>query len=224
LIEKLSHYLQDKSSMTQPEVSFACYIFGETKNPAGKDILLQLTYDENYRVRSSATNALGKIKYDTSDIAFINKVSARLEECVNERSEKKLYNKDLAFALGNYVSPTSFNALMNLLSFPYYGARFTAAESMKKFPQLQGLSVNQIPQEKIPLIAFAYSLTDLRENDFKTFIDFIKMMPAGSDDEVAGNLISIIQLRKVKSTDTGFIAWSETEISELQSRVKLKAH
>ena len=227
LIGKLKKYLEDKNSMTQPEVSFACYIFGETKNPEGKEILLQLTYDDNYRVRASAINALGKIKYDTSDINFINKVSKRLAECADERSEKKLYNKDIAFALGNYVTSESFSALVKILDFPYYGARFTAANNMRKFPQLPMMLLTDnafppIPQDKIPLIAFMSALTDVKETDFESFVSFIKLAVVSSDEEVTANLLNLIKLRREKSTDAGFIVWCDSEIGVMQSQLKSK--
>jgi len=227
LIGKLKKYLEDKNSMTQPEVSFACYIFGETRNPEGKEILLQLTYDDNYRVRASAINALGKIKYDITDVNFINKVSKRLAVLADERSEKKLYNKDIAFALGNYVTPESFSALIKMLDFPYYGARFTAADNMRKFPQLPMMLLTDnafppIPQDKIPLIAFMSALTDVKETDFESFVSFINLAPVSSDEEVTANLVNLIEVRKAKSADSGFIAWCDSEIKVMQSQLKSK--
>jgi hypothetical protein len=52
LITKLNVYLQNKTTMTQPEVSFACYISAKQKI-VRRDILYQLTYDNNYKIRSS---------------------------------------------------------------------------------------------------------------------------------------------------------------------------
>lgn len=227
LTKRLTDYLLNKAQMTQPEVSFACYIFGETRNPQGKDILLQLTYDENYRVRSSAINALGKIKYDTTETDFINKVSARLSELASENSEKKIYNKDLAFALGNYKTTESFTALLKLLHNSYYGARFVAAENLKYFPQLPMLTYTDsrfpdIPTGEVPLIAFLQSLITIKENDFQVFISFIKMMPEYNLDAVKINLLEILRLRRGKSSEPGVLDWYNSEINELQSYVKLK--
>lgn len=227
LNQRLSDYIAGRVSLTQPEVSFACYIFGETRNPQGKDILLQLTYDENYRVRSSAVNALGKIKYDTTDFSFINKVSLRLMELVNEDSEKKLYNKDIAFALGNYKSPASFTALMKLLYNSYYGARFTAAGNMRAFSRMTNLVMNKnnlslIPAEEIPLIAFTHSLSSLSDSDFKSIVEFIKLMPVYSADAVKLNLADIIRLRRGKSSEPGYLDWSNSELLELENKLYQK--
>jgi hypothetical protein len=227
LLTKLNEYVSGKSGMTQPEVSFACYIFGETRNPTGKDVLLQLTYDDNYRIRSSAINALGKIKYDTTDIQFINKVSGRLSELAKEDSDKKLYNKDIAFALGNYKTPESFATLLNMVYNSYYGARFVAAENMKSFPQLPLITAvdsrfPEIPNGEIPLIAFMQSLTAIDDTNFKIFVGFIKMMPEYGTDAVKINLLEILRLRRGKSSEPGFLDWYISEINELQSYVKLK--
>lgn len=227
IIEKLSSYLKDKNTMTQPEVSFACFIFGETRNPAGKDILLQLTFDDNYRVRASAINALGKINYDKSDKVFIDKVSSRLEECASENQPKKLYNKDIAFALGNYPGSKSFETLLSMLNNPYYGARLTAAENLKKFPELSLMLMTdnafpQIPEDRTAKIAFINSLTDINENDFESFVSFIRQMPGGDDELINANLLGIIKLRKNKSSEPGFVAWCNNEVLDLQSKVKSK--
>jgi hypothetical protein len=226
LLGKLDEYVKTGSGMTQPEVSFACYIFGETKNPQGKDILLLLSYDENYRVRSSAINALGKINYDTTDTEFKNKVVSRLRELAEEGSDKKLYNKDIAFALGNYKTPESFTALMKLLYNSYYGARFVAAENLKAFQlSLMLLTDNSfpaIPNEEIPLIAFMQSLSSLNNNDFKSFIGFIKMLPEYSSEAVKTNLLEIIRLRRGKPSEPGFLDWCDSEINELKSFINLK--
>ncbi len=227
LMSKLSGYIQTKSGMTQPEVSFACYIFGETRNAQGKDALLHLTYDDNYRIRSSAINALGKIKYDTTDIEFVNKVSNRLSELAKENSDKKLYNKDIAFALGNYKTSESFTALLSMMYNSYYGARFVAAENMKSFPQLPLITAvdsrsPEIPNGEIPLIAFMQSLTVIDDTNFKIFVSFIKMMPEYGTDAVKINLLEILRLRRGKSSEPGFLDWYDSEINALQSYMKLK--
>lgn len=225
ILGKLNDYIAGKTEMTQPEVSFACYIFGETGNPDGKDILLQLTFDVNYRVRSSAINALGKIKYDRQDAEFIKNVSLRLSSLAGEKSERKLYSKDIAFALGNYLSNESFDALMGMLNDPYYGARFVAAGNLSKYDQLRFLTATDnsfpaFPQEVIPLIAFMQSLGELSETDFMIFESFIKLSPVFESDAVVINLCEALKLRKSRSINQGFTNWCEIEINTMQAKVK----
>jgi HEAT repeat protein len=225
VLGRLRDYITGKTVMTQPEVSFACYIFGETGNPDGKDILLQLTYDENYRVRSSAINALGKIKYDRANTEFIKKVSERLSVLAGEKNERKLYSKDIAFALGNYVSNESFDALMGMLDDPYYGARFVAAGNLSKFDQLRLLTATDnslpgFPKEIIPLVAFMQSLNELSETDFIIFESFIKLSPVFESDAVVINLCEAIKLKKNRSVNQGFTNWCDIEINFLQGKIK----
>lgn len=228
LTNRLTDYLLNKVPMTQPEVSFACYIFGETRNPMGKDILLQLTYDENFRVRSSAINALGKIKYDTTDTEFVNKVSVRLSELANENSEKKIYNKDLAFALGNYISKASLDALLRMLNNNYYGARFLSSQSLQKYNEWTVAFLlfgddEIIPMDrKLALQAYLLNLDNSSDSLIINVVSMVKDSPAFSDDAVKINLLEILRLRRGKSSEPGVLDWYNSEINELQSYVKLR--
>jgi hypothetical protein len=226
LITRLNNYLADKSSMTQAEVSFACYIFGETGNPSGKDILLKLTYDDNYKTRSSAINALGKIKYDTNDIDFKNRVSGRLTECAGERSDKKLYNKDIAFAFGNYNIETNIPILIRLMDYPYYGVRFLAAEDLKNYGDKYYSYINDALIENAVnnyrLNPFLYSIGNLSEKNFRNVIERLESSGSPVDEITAGNLIEAIKLRKSKSSEPGFLNWCDKELPELQNKIRQK--
>jgi hypothetical protein len=227
LITKLKGYLENKSSMTQPEVSFACYVFGETKDPAGKDILLQLTYDDNYKIRSSAVNALGKIKYDTTDTVFRNKVSSRLTELTNENSDKKLYRKDIAFAFGNYKQETNIPVLLSMLRDSYYGARFLAAEDLKSYGDVYINYINDGTLYKVSdyyesMNAFLYSLLNLSEGNFRQVVELTLNDYGKADGLLKENVIDIIRLRQGKSSEPGFLDWCNSKIEELQKDVPLK--
>jgi len=227
LISKLYDYTEKKIQMTQPEVSLACYLFGECRDASGKDILYLLTYNDSYKIRASAVNALGKIKYDTGDTEFVEKVSKRLSEMANEYSDKKLYNKDIAFALGNYKSLTGFETLRSMLNNSFFGARFVAADNLGKSPFLSNILLidsrsPDIPQEEIPLIAFIRALENVKESDFQSFIGFIKINPAFGNESVVINLIELVKLRRDNSMDAGFKSWCDAELKELQDKVNLK--
>jgi HEAT repeat protein len=227
LITKLNAYLADKSAMSQPEVSFACYIFGETKDPAGKDILLRLTDDENYKIRSSAVNALGKIKYDEGDIEFKNRVSERLRTLAGEQSEKKLYRKDIAFAFNNYKVPENIPVLMNMLKDKYYGARFTVSDNLRQYGDdymnfINDLSIYMVSDDYSWMNPFLYSLLDLSDENFKTVYNMFTKELANTDGLMKENLLDIIRLRRGKSSEPGFLDWCDTQIEELQRDVKQK--
>ncbi len=227
LLERLKAYSVGQALITQAELSMICYIFGETKDPSAKDYLLELTKDENYRVRSSAINALGKINYDKSDKDFIDKVTQRLGELAAEKSEKKIYNKDIAFAVGNYISPNGLDILLGMLDNSYYGARFVAAENLKKFPELLNIitSNNSIPtffMEEKPFVAFMQSLTTLTSNDFKIIFTFLKVSPIYENESVIYNLINLLKYKIDNSDDKGIDVWYQNQLDELQIKVPLK--
>jgi hypothetical protein len=222
LLERLDQHISGTTKLIESELSMICYIFGETKDPSGKDLLLQLTYENDLRVRSSAINALGKINYDKSDAVFIDKVSSRLSELAYEKTDKRLYYKDIAFALGNYITPQSFGSLLYLLNMTYYGARFVAADNLKKFPQLEMMLLTlgnspDIPKGEMPLIAFLHALRDLKDNDLQVFISFIKMMPEYSDEFVKMNVLDLLKYKRSISIEATYNEWYDKEISELQA-------
>lgn len=227
LNERLTGYLNGSVSMTQPEVSFACYIFGETRNPKGKDILLQLTYDENYRVRSSAINALGKIKYDSTDIEFKNKAAERLRTLAGEYSEKKLYRKDIAFALNNYRQPENIPVLMQMLKDEYYGARFLASDDLRMYGDvymnyINDMSIYAVSDEYSWMNPFLYSLMELSDENFKKVYYMVKNELASVDGLLNENLADIIRLRRGKSSEPGYLDWSNSELLELKNNLYQK--
>lgn len=227
LLTKLNEYVSGKSNLTQPEVSFACYIFGETRNPLGKDVMLQLTYNENYRIRSSAINTLGKIKYDITDTGFINKVCARLKELAAENSEKKLYRKDITFSFNNYKQEDNIPVLIDLLKDNYYGVRFLSAEALRSFGErymrfINNPTISKISDEYKSMNAFLYSLNNLPEGNFKSVIDIIQNDFGISSGLLNENLIDTIRLRRSKSVDLEFIKWCDYGIGELQKKIILK--
>nr|HMT12891.1 hypothetical protein [Ignavibacteria bacterium] len=133
LIEKLRLYTLGQAVYTQSEISMICYVFGETRDPSAKEFLLELTGDSNYKIRSSAINALGKIKYDQGDAAFLSKAAERLRTLAMEDSDKKLYRKDIAFALNNFRTPENIPVLLHMLKDDFYGPRFVASDNLRAF-------------------------------------------------------------------------------------------
>ncbi|MEO8513458.1 MAG: hypothetical protein ABI543_07865, partial [Ignavibacteria bacterium] len=227
LLERFKLYTLGQGVFTQAELSMMCYIFGETKDPSAKDFLLQLTYDDNYRIRSSAINALGKINYDKNDKEFIDKVTKRLSELAAEGSDKKIYNKDIAFALGNYISPAGMQTLLNMLNNNYYGARFVAAENLRKYPNLSLITFtdNAIPDyfmNERSLIAFLQSLTVLNSNDFMIVYNFLSVSSVYNNEAVIYNLIELLKYKIESSGDKGIDLWYQTELNLLQSKVPLR--
>lgn len=227
LLEKFKLYTTGAGVFVQAELSMMCYIFGETKDPSAKDYLLQLTYDENYRLRSSAINALGKINYDKSDNEFIAKVTERLNKLASEKSTKKLYNKDIAFALGNYISPLGLQTLLELLNNTFYGVRFVAAENLRKYPDLvnsvfENNTVREYLMNETSLIAFTQAMTQLNSNDFKVMFTYLTVSPAYNNEAVIYNLMHLLKFKIDSADEKGIDIWYQNELEKLQLKVSLK--
>ncbi|MBS1513907.1 MAG: hypothetical protein JSS63_02675 [Bacteroidetes bacterium] len=192
------------------QVSFVCYLYGETRNPSAKEELLLLSYDENVRVKSSAINALGKIIVDTADTEFIYKVSSRLLEIVNENDSNKILYKDIAHALKNYKSPQSFEAYKKLLFNNYYGPRFISSEALKSYWNEYGVSDNTVSgftANRHAFQQFIYSISALEENKFKNVFDIILSKNISYEEAIKYNLIEILNLREKSSSSDAFTEW-----------------
>lgn len=211
---RFKEYQPDGRNIIQPlndnQLSFVCYLFGETRNPSAKEELLQLTYDENVRIKSSAINALGKIIIDTTDTEFIIKVSARLLELANEEVDNKIIYKDIAHALKNYKSSNSFEAYKTLLFNDYYGPRFIASEGLKTYWQQNEITDNDISgftSDRLAFQQFIYSISSLEENKFKEVFDKILNQNISYEEVIKYNLVDILN-QKIKSAGNPlFIEW-----------------
>lgn len=192
------------------QISFVCYLYGETRNPSAKVELLTLAHDENVRVQSSAINALGKIIIDTNDTEFINKVSSRLLQLADEDSESKILYKDIAHALKNYKSTNSFEAYKTLLFNDYYGPRFIASEGLKTYwnqNEITDKDISGFTSDRLAFQQFIYSISSLEENKFKEVFEKILNQNISYEEVIKYNLIDILN-QKIKTTDNAlFIEW-----------------
>lgn len=199
-----------KRGLNFNQLSFVCYLYGETRNPSAKEELLLLSYDENIRVRSSAINALGKIIIDTNDTEFINKVSSRLLQLADEDSESKILYKDIAHALKNYKSTNSFEAYKTLLFNDYYGPRFIASEGLKTYwnkNEITDKDISGFTSDRLAFQQFIYSISSLEENKFKEVFEKILNQNISYEEVIKYNLIDILN-QKIKTTDNAlFIEW-----------------
>lgn len=231
LIEKLRLYTLGQAVYTQSEISMICYVFGETRDPSAKEFLLELTEDSNYKIRSSAINALGKIKYDIGDAAFLSKAAERLRTLAMEDSDKKLYRKDIAFALNNFRTPENIPVLMHMLKDDFYGPRFVASDNLRAFgdsymPYITAAAIYSVSDSYTWLNPFLYSLLSLSEANFRSAIELLLENYPDSDGLMYENIVDVLKLRKQSSSDSGFNSWCDELItafeSRLNSRIMLK--
>lgn len=227
IIKKLDGYLAGKNEMTQPEVSFGCYIFGETKNAIGKEVLYKLTFDTNYRIRSSAINALGKIKIDMNDKDFISKVSKRLIELTNENNSRKLYNKDIAFAFKNFRDNNNISALMKLLAYNYFGVRFLASDDLKMYGDeyynyIDDSFIQSIASKPYLLEPFLESVSNLSDIKYMAVIDKLLTYDFTPDSYAYCNILAHLNYRLNISSEPGTVIWLKEKISVLENKCGLK--
>lgn len=203
------------------ELNMLCYISGETRNDLTREYLLELSSEENYRIRSTTINALGKINYNLSDNDFINRVSFKLNLLATELTDKKIYKKDVAFALGNYITDQSFRTLIQLLENNYFGTRFTAAESLKKFFK-NGFTYDfrdhSISWSEVQILAFISSLDEVDDKELIKIYELFDRMMLMENDVVIYNFINLIKSRITKSDNP----WFKEKIKELESKLNLK--
>ena len=225
-VKKLNEYKYNKDILTPEEVSLMAYLFGITKNTIGKDVLLELTYDDDLRVRSSALIALGKLDIDSTDVEFIKKVSARLVELAKEHSNRKLYNKNIAFAFNNYIQESSIETLLELLKNEFFGVRFLSADALKKygdeyFNYISTDVLNSLYNNNAPFIAFLYSIENLSAENFRNVISLILSLE-NLDDALKYNLIKILQNKIITTDNNDFKYWMEEISDKLKENLNLK--
>lgn len=218
--EKLKFHLVNmhvKPEFNEDQIAFICYLFGETGNPEGKEELLQLMPDGSMKVKTSAVNALGKIRLTDEDNNFKERVSERLRDLAFSDSESKLLNKDVSFAFKKYMLKENIPALMHLLGSGYFGARFNAAECLKKYgDEYSGITENIITRDKLlklPYgISYAESLRELQESKFKQIFESLSGTTGFSDIPFRLKLLELIKYRQSLSTDNAFKDWCNSMI------------
>ena len=223
------HYISMRSKfvLNTNEVVFICYLFGETRNPAGKEELLELTHDSNVRVRTAAVNALGKIRVDSTDLDFTDRVSARLRELAEEVSPYKLYKKDIAYAFKNYNNFNNIASLTEMMRYDYFGVRFTAAEALRiygdeYFRFITDELIQKISGDRIWYLSFLNSIEGLSTDKFRIVLEKCIEANEPDDDLLYLKYAEILKNRLKNSSDPEFNKWAEEKIKGFQSKSILK--
>lgn len=227
--ELKEHFLSMRSKfvLNPNEVAFICYLFGETRNPAGKEELLELTSDPNVRIRSAAVNALGKIKIDTMEADFIERASLKLSVLAAEDSQYKLYKKDIAYAFKNYKFFPNIASLIKLLNNDYFGVRFIASEALKQYGDeyynyIDDQLIKEFTGDRVSYFSFLNSTENLSDEKFRDIFSRCKTL--NSEEDLITDLCYADLLKKKlnRSQDISFNQWLEENISDLQTKSILK--
>jgi len=229
-VNKLRQYLTSMSAapvFNENQLAFICYLFGETRNPIGREELLGLTYDENIRVRSAAVNAVGKIRIDTNEVDFISKASERLIHLAAEVSSYKMFNKDIAYAFKNYKSESNISTLINMMNYNYFGVRFNAVDALKDFKDeyfkyIDNDVMNSVSSERKWYQSFLKSLENVPEDNFRILIDKLLQLEISNEDVINLNYIDLLHQKKERSANIEFKNWADDVINALQIKSVLK--
>jgi hypothetical protein len=163
------------------------------------------------------------LNFGKDDHEFISKFTERLVELSKENSPIKLYNKEIAFGLSNLKNEESIPALIDLMSYNYYGVRFAAAEGLKINPEYYKYikdAVNSENEMQIPwLQAFLYSLANVPDEYIEEPVNQLLK----SDNEAVLACIAELMREKTKSTkneDTK--KWERKVIKDIETKIGLK--
>lgn len=228
--EKLNYYLNSAKAQdvfNENEIAFICYLFGETRNPAGREQLLELTFDENTRIRSSAVNALGKIKTDSSDTDFTLRTAKRLRELAMQKSELKMFNKDIAYAFKNYRADNNIPVLIEMMRYDYFGVRFPAADALKDYKDiylnyLNTETIERICSDEIWFLSFLNSVENISDDNFINLYSEIRKSLPSDNDITDFCLTELLKKKKSESVNEYFIEWADNEAISLSIFEHLK--
>ncbi|MBX7042919.1 MAG: hypothetical protein K1X85_08450 [Ignavibacteria bacterium] len=194
---ELNRYINRNSSSSElsaEQISFICYLYGETGDPSGKVQLLELSQDQNKRISISAVNALGKLRTDSSDTEFSALVASRLRELSEQRGSSKMLRKDIAFAFRKYKSDANIGSLINMLDDEYFASRFLSAGCLASYgsayyDMLRASDNLQYPNTSNGRIAFYMSLENADEQLLAGMLDNGMTSPSTDAEKLAFRLL-----------------------------------
>jgi HEAT repeat protein len=105
------------------QVSRLCNTLGEIKDSSAIPGLLGVIWNADWRVRSEAVGAIGKIGSRRADDAVIGRLSDSVE----------IVRKSAAVAAGTLLIDDALPLLVHLLGDTFYGVRLVASEALAKF-------------------------------------------------------------------------------------------
>jgi hypothetical protein len=184
---KLANYvtviIKGQLSENQKEniLSFICYLLGEYGDNAYTDLLLSLTDYKSIKVKSSAVNALGKIK--NPEVNKKQAVIEKLGELKKIQTDYISFYKDIVISLGKYESEFSYLALLDFLNSEYhYTIRIPASRILKNYNKDFSYLIDKdiaekISGDQISLYWFINSLTGVNEKEFYRILGLIDSGP-----------------------------------------------
>lgn len=213
LISRTGNTLSDKLADRVPEIiksdlsdiqkenilSFICSLIGENGNNVYTKLLLSLTDYKSIKVKSSAVNALGKIRNPDTDNKQI--VINKLTELKNIKTDYITFYKDLVFCLSRYESESSYLTLLEFLNSEYhYSIRIPASEFLKYYNKefsyrIDKGIVENISHNEMTLYWFINSMAEVNEKEFYRILGLLESGPYINTSNIRFKLTSIIKQR-----------------------------
>lgn len=196
-----------------------CYLLGEAGFAESSANLLELSYDGNRRIRSSAVNALGKLRTDNMAAEVQEQIAARLREIISDTNSPRITRKDAANALKKYKFEANIPALQSLLHDSFFGARFNAADCLASYGNLyyDVISFSDMPSDFPASTAFLISLGSAGPEDL------IRIIPATMFQNLSDeSLIAYSSIISGSSVSGGIQADAKKYIEDLNESVFLR--
>jgi len=157
-----------------PAKSEASWILGLIGSREAFDPLLDLSRSDNWKMRSSALNAIGKLEDLTAE--DLSRLEVRISEVLVDKDEVFYVKKDAAYASGKQNLCGVIALLVGALKEKHYAVRFSAAEAIR---DLSGDGCSDVASEIIR------ELPDLDNVETAAALHACRDLPAATKLEVA---------------------------------------
>jgi HEAT repeat protein len=182
----LAQAVREDSDRARAEASWILGLIGSRK---GFDALLDLSYADSWKLRSSALGALGKLQ-DLDDDE-LERLTDRIGEVLADPKEVYYVRKDAAFAAGNQNQCRALPLLLNGLEADHYSVRYAAAEAIRELslagcPDVAGAVTDSLSELSVTaMVAALYGCHDLATGERLEIAEITLGLEVVDDPDVA---------------------------------------
>lgn len=204
LVKYISEIIKSRRTENQKEniLTYICFLLGEYGNNAYTGLLLSLTEYENIKIKSSAVNALGKIK--NPDANHRQAILEKLGELKDIKTDYISLYKDIVFCLGHYESESSYLTLLEFLNSDYhYTVRLLSSDILKYFNNrfsylINKSNINNFTNDLTKLYWFVNSLGETNKSEFDRIIGLIDSEIVTENTNIGTKIAVVIKERQKK--------------------------
>jgi hypothetical protein len=182
LSKEISGYAASVINSSKPDyekeeiVSYACYLLGEYGSHDNTGLIISLLDYNSIKVKSSALNALYKIK-DTINSGLI---TDKLNKLKNIKTDYIQFYKDLVLCLAAYESDSTYLSLLGFLDSEYhFSVRIPAAGALKilniRYSHLiDGNVLDKFAHDEISEYWLINSLSEVSKDEYDRIMSILK--------------------------------------------------